>query len=83
MSGDGDYWFGNSISLVDLTYYPWFERWAALEEYRGFQIPDELTRLQRWRQAVSQRESVRAIANSKEFYLQRYARFAKVPVGVN
>ncbi|GAA6624017.1 glutathione S-transferase family protein [Scytonema sp. NUACC26] len=83
LSGDGDYWFGNSISLVDLTYYPWFERWAALEEYRGFQIPDELTRLQRWRQAVSQRESVRAIANSKEFYLQRYARFAKAPASVN
>lgn len=83
LSGDGPYWFGNSISLVDLTYYPWFERWATLEEYRSFQIPAELTRLQRWRDAVSQRESVRAIANSKEFYLQRYARFAPVPASVN
>ena len=83
LSGDGSYWFGNFISLVDLTYYPWFERWAALEEFRNFQIPAELTRLQRWRDAVSQRESVRAIANSKEFYLQRYARFAPVPARVN
>jgi glutathione S-transferase len=83
LSGDGPYWFGDFISLVDLTYYPWFERWVTLEEYRNFPIPAELTRLQRWRQAVSQRESVHAIANSKEFYLQRYARFAPTPVSVN
>lgn len=83
LSGDGPYWFGDSISLVDLTYYPWFERWVTVEEYRNFPIPVELTRLQRWRQVVSQRESVVAIANSKEFYLQRYARFAPTPVSVN
>lgn len=75
----GSYWFGESISLVDLTFYPWFERWHALEHYRGFQLSPELTRLQAWRDAVSQRDSVRAIANSKEFYLERYARFAAVP----
>ncbi|GAB1538013.1 glutathione S-transferase family protein [Scytonema sp. NUACC21] len=83
LSGDGPYWFGNSISLVDFTYYPWFERWAVIEEYRGFQIPTELTRLQHWRNAVSQLESVKAIANSREFYLERYARYAPVPVSVN
>ncbi|MBD2249967.1 glutathione S-transferase family protein [Nostoc parmelioides] len=81
LSGDGPYWFGESISLVDFTFYPWFERWPALKHYRGFGIPEEFTRLRQWKKALKQRESVKAIANSKDFYIERYARFATpVPV---
>lgn len=76
LSGDGSYWFGENISLVDLSFYPWFERLPALEHYRGFKLPSQFTRLQRWQDAVSQRETVQKIANSKEFYIERYARFA-------
>ncbi|QMS92477.1 glutathione S-transferase family protein [Nostoc edaphicum CCNP1411] len=76
LSGDGPYWFGESVSLVDFTFYPWFERWPALKHYRGFGIPEEFTRLRQWKKAVKQRDSVVAIANSKEFYIERYARFA-------
>ncbi|WP_414752625.1 glutathione S-transferase family protein [Anabaena sp. CCY 9910] len=76
LSGDGPYWFGESISLVDFTFYPWFERWPALKHYRGLALPEEFTRLRRWKKAVKQRDSVVAIANSKEFYIERYARFA-------
>ncbi|WP_272937095.1 hypothetical protein [Scytonema sp. HK-05] len=54
---------------------------AVIKEYRGFQLPSELTRLRQWKHALKERESVKAIANSKEFYLQRYARFASVPAG--
>jgi glutathione S-transferase len=81
LSGEGLYWFGESISLIDLTYYPWFERWSVIEHYRNFQHLSDFPRLQQWRNAVSQRESVKAIANPKEFYLERYARYAApVPV---
>jgi glutathione S-transferase len=76
LSGDGPYWFGESISLVDFTFYPWFERWPALKHYRGFGIPEEFTRLRQWKKALKQRDSVVAIANSKDFYIERYARFA-------
>ncbi|WP_193196999.1 glutathione S-transferase family protein [Nostoc sp. MG11] len=76
LSGDGPYWFGESISLVDFTFYPWFERWPALKHHRGFGIPEEFTRLRQWKKALKQRDSVVAIANSKEFYIERYARFA-------
>ncbi|MGJ5630155.1 glutathione S-transferase family protein [Nostoc sp. CALU 1950] len=76
LSGDGPYWFGESVSLVDFTFYPWFERWPALKHYRGFGIPEEFTRLRQWKKAVKQRDSVVAIANSKEFYIEQYARFA-------
>lgn len=80
LSGDGPYWFGESVSLVDLTYYPWFERLPVLEHYRGFQLSSsEFPRLNRWREAVSQRDSVKAIANPKEFYLERYSRYAPAP----
>ncbi|MEH1910835.1 glutathione S-transferase family protein [Nostoc sp.] len=76
LSEEGPYWFGESVSLVDFTFYPWFERWPALKHYRGFGIPEEFTRLRQWKKALKQRDSVVAIANSKEFYIERYARFA-------
>ncbi|MCU0542625.1 MAG: glutathione S-transferase family protein [Oscillatoriaceae cyanobacterium Prado104] len=78
LSKDGPYWFGENISLVDLTFYPWFERWPTIEYYRGFYRLAEFPRLQQWRDAVSQRKSVGSIANPKEFYIDRYARFAPV-----
>lgn len=78
LSKEGPYWFGKNISLVDLTFYPWFERWPAIEHYRGFYRLAEFPRLQQWREAVSQRKSVAAVANPKEFYIERYARFAPV-----
>ncbi|MBD2299220.1 glutathione S-transferase family protein [Nostoc sp. FACHB-87] len=81
LSKDGPYWFGESISLVDFTFFPWFERWAALKKYRDFPLPAEFTRLKQWKHALKERDSVKAIANSKEFYIERYARFA-TPVAV-
>lgn len=81
LSEEGPYWFGESISLVDFTFYPWFERWPALKHYRGLAIPEQFTRLRQWKKALKQRDSVVAIANSKEFYIERYARFA-TPVAV-
>ena len=76
LSVDGPYWFGESISLVDFTFFPWFERWAALKHYRDFGIPAEFTRLKQWKHALKEREAVKAIAKSKEFYIERYAKFA-------
>ncbi len=76
LSEESPYWFGESISLVDFTFYPWFERWPALKHHRGFALPEEFTRLRQWKKALKQRDSVVAIANSKEFYIERYARFA-------
>jgi glutathione S-transferase len=74
LSAEGPYWLGTEISLVDLTYYPWFEQVAVLEHFRGFQFPNGLARLKKWCEAVANRESVRAIAKSQEFYLKHYAR---------
>jgi glutathione S-transferase len=74
LSESGPYWLGSEISLVDLTYYPWFEQWTVLAKYRGFQFPQGLDRLRQWWEAVASRESVRAIAKPSEFYIENYGR---------
>jgi glutathione S-transferase len=80
LSGDGPYWFGATPSLVDFSFYPWFERWPALEEHRGVGVPSALTRILRWRDAVKSRQSVRDIENPTSFYAQRYAAFVNASV---
>jgi glutathione S-transferase len=77
ISASGPYWLGKALSLIDLTFYPWFEQLKVLEHFRNFQFPSGLDRLQQWWVAVAQRESVRSIANSPEFYLEHYGRLAQ------
>jgi glutathione S-transferase len=74
---DGPYWLGGDISLVDLTFYPWFEQLVVLERFRDFQLPTGLNRLRQWREAVALRPSVQSVARSPDFYLERYGRLAE------
>jgi glutathione S-transferase len=80
LSGDGPYWFGHSLSLIDLTFYPWFERLPILQPYRNFTLPAEAARLQKWWDTVRDRPSVQGIENSVHFYLERYSQFVNQPV---
>jgi glutathione S-transferase len=75
-SAEGPYWFGASPGLVDLTFYPWFERWAALEHYRGALPIVKFERLRRWRDALAARRSVQDIENPTPYYVERYAKHA-------
>jgi glutathione S-transferase len=76
ISARGPYWLGTEPSLVDLTFYPWFEQLSVLEQFRDFQMPLGLDRLQQWQAVLAQRESVRSIAKSPDFYLEHYGRLA-------
>jgi glutathione S-transferase len=76
LSGSGPYFLGAEPSLVDFTFYPWFERLPALEQHTGFQ-PPALLRLTRWRELVHARPSVRAIENPIEFYVERYRSYRR------
>jgi glutathione S-transferase len=76
LSGEGPFFLGARPSLVDFAFYPWFERWPALEHYRGFAVPAELTRLHRWQRALRELDSVKAHENPVEYYVERYARHA-------
>lgn len=73
---DGPFWLGSEISLVDLTYYPFFERFGALTHYRGVQIPDDCLRLIRWLEIMRERKSAKATMHDEAYYIERYARYA-------
>ncbi len=75
-SGEGPYWLGESVSLVDLSFYPWFERLPAVEYYRGVFLPTDCPRLREWWVAMQLRESVRSTAQPADFHIQNYAKYA-------
>ena len=75
-SRSGPYWLGDRFSLFDITYYPWFERWAVLEHYRGLAIPDDCQRIKTWWQAMGDRPSIQATAQAPEYHIEQYARYA-------
>lgn len=76
LSKSGPYWLGNTLSLVDLAFYPWFERLPALEHYRGVAIPAECFRLREWWVAMQLRDSVRETTRSAAFHVEQYAKYA-------
>lgn len=76
LAQNGSYWFGNFISLVDLAFYPWFERLPILEHYRGFSLPSECSRLKQWWKAMGDRDSVQKIQHPAEFYIGKYINYA-------
>ncbi|GAB4349566.1 MAG: glutathione S-transferase N-terminal domain-containing protein [Gammaproteobacteria bacterium] len=76
LAGADPYWLGETVSLVDFSFYPFFERFPVLERYRGFTLPEEAGQLQRWLSAMQAHPSVQACAGPVELYLERYARYA-------
>ncbi|MBE9211017.1 glutathione S-transferase family protein [Nostoc sp. LEGE 06077] len=82
LSGNGPYWLGEKFSLVDISFYPWFERLPLLEHFRKFTLPTETPRLLQWWNAVENRESIQAVANPVNFYLERFAKILGEPNGV-
>ncbi|MBG1270419.1 glutathione S-transferase family protein [Nostoc sp. WHI] len=80
--GKGDYLLGDQFSLVDISFYPWFERLPLLEHFRKFTLPAETSRLQTWWNLVGDRSSIQAVANPVDFYLQRFAKVLGEPVPV-
>lgn len=71
-STPGPYWRGDRISLLDLTYYPFFEHMPALIEHRGFKLPANLAHVHRWLETLQERPSVKANRQPAEFYIEAY-----------
>ena len=74
--GEGLYWFGWQVGLTDIAFYPWFERWAVLEHYRGLRIPEHLTSLLGWIDAMQGRDAVGLGSESAAYYIDQYAAYA-------
>lgn len=71
--GRGPYWLGAEVSMVDLAFYPFFERLPAIQQHRPVTLPLISIRLRYWLDAMRQRDSVKAAQNSTEFYAAHYA----------
>lgn len=76
LSPEAPFWLGDRLSLVDLSYYPWFERWSAIAHYREMQLPDECDRLRQWWETMETLEVVKATKQSPDYHIQQYARYA-------
>jgi len=68
----GPYWLGRHLSLVDLSYYPFFEHAPVLSHYRGFDIPAQYHHIHRWLAAMRERPSVQENRREAEFYIAAY-----------
>lgn len=64
------FWMGQQPSLVDINAYPFFERFADVEEFRGIEIPARLSALHGWLAAMQERSSVRAFRRPRDFYVE-------------
>lgn len=73
---EGPYWLGDEVTLVDLGYYPWFERFPVLTHYRGVKIPAECPRLKAWVELMAERPSARATAHDEGYFMQAYRKYA-------
>ncbi len=71
----GSYWMGENVSLVDYAFYPFFERFASVEAYRGVTIPDDYDRLKDWLAAMRGLAPVQRLAKPCSHYVEYYGRF--------
>ncbi len=74
--GADPYWLGDTVSLVDVAFYPFFERLGALTHYRGINVPDDCPRIAAWQAAMRERPSVKATEHGLDYYIDSYKRYA-------
>lgn len=72
VSTAGPYWMGREATLVDLAFYPFFERFASVEAYRGVTVPADHDRLHGWLAAMGARAAVRKLARPRDFYVDHF-----------
>lgn len=77
----GTYWLNDRLSLVDIAFYPFFERLCVLEYYRDFTLPAACSRLAEWWKVMAERNAVRQTLNPSELYINAYAHYADGSAG--
>lgn len=75
--GDGPFFLGEDISLIDLQYMPFIERFPCYEKLWGASIPEECTRLREWIETMQTRASHQQTVNSIEYHMERYKKYDK------
>lgn len=68
---EGPYFFGPTLSLVDIHYSPFFERFGTYVELGGAEWPDDCRRLRQWFEAMQTRPSFKATAKPTAYHLEQ------------
>ncbi|MFK5913717.1 MAG: glutathione S-transferase family protein [Woeseiaceae bacterium] len=68
----GPYWMGEQLTLVDLTYYPFFEHTPVLSHYRQFNLDDKYQQINNWIKIMQTRPSVKQHSRNADFYIEAY-----------
>ena len=72
---DGPYWMGKQLTLVDLTFSPFFEHACVLSHYRGYQLPTKHKHLHQWLRSMTQRPPVQENCRDADFYIEAHRSF--------
>lgn len=75
--GDGPFFLGAEISLVDLQLMPFIERFPCYVDLWGASMPEECTRLRQWIETMQGRPSHQQTVNSFEYHMERYRKYDK------
>ena len=71
-NANGPFWMGNNISLVDLHYAPFFERFGAFKELFGVEWPEECIKISDWWSAIQKRDSYKTTVLPTEEHVDLY-----------
>ena len=71
-NANGPFWLGNKISLVDLHYAPFFERFGAFKELFGVEWPEECIKISNWWSAIQKRDSYKMTVLPTEEHVALY-----------
>ncbi len=71
-NANGPFWLGNNISLVDLHYAPFFERFGAFKELFGVEWPEECIKISDWWSAIQKRDSYKMTVLPTEEHVDLY-----------
>ena len=74
---DGPFWIGSEISLVDLHYAPFFERFGAFKELFGVEWPEECIKIQNWWKAIQERDSYKMTVLPTDAHVDLYRSLMK------
>ena len=76
--GEGPYFLGKSLSLVDVEIAPWIIRLRrVLKPYRGWPDPTPGSKWAAWVDAIENDDAVKATTSDDQLYLDSYERYAQ------
>lgn len=79
--GAGPYFFGGQVTLTDLQFAPFFERFGVYEQLGGAEWPADCTRLRAWLDAMRARDSFQSTARPIEYHIEARRRMLERVAG--